>query len=288
MQFLDFARVHGLLIDRLQDDGRWHRVPTSTHPRKRNGAYRHCGTYAHIQDHATHTEPIMWQPDDDKLIEIDHAGIARRTAQAAAEIKTGQEAAAKRAAWIMHQCAPVTHPYLAEKGFPDEIGNVWIDEKAGDRKLCIPMRIDGRLIGLQTITDREGFEKRFLYGQRTSDATYVIDSRGPNWFCEGYGTGLAVRAALHAIKSRYRVVICFSAGNLARVAANCTGYVVADCDHPSPQAPLEGGMGWKVAQSINLPFWRATGPGIDFCDHLQAVGLFKASQELKMLTMLHK
>ena len=286
MQFLDFARAHGVLIDRLQDDAKWHRVPTATHPRKRNGAYRYCGTYAHVQDHAAHVEPIIWLPDAEA--KIDHAGIARRAQAASDEIKAGRAAAAKRAGWILHRCEMEKHPYLAAKGFPDEIGNVWIDEKAGDRKLCIPMRVDSRLVGLQTISDKDGFEKRFLFGQRTSDAVYLIDSRGPNFFCEGYATALSVRAALQAIKCRYRLFVCFSAGNLLKVAkTHGAGIIVADCDHPSPVAPLQGGMGWRVAHEAGLPFWRATGPGIDFNDHARSVGLFRASQELKIL-MLQK
>ena len=284
MQFADFARAHGVLIDRLQDDSKWHRVPTATHPRKRNGAYRHCGTYGHIQDHAAHLEPILWVPDADA--KVDHEGIARRAREASEEIRTGQEAAAKRAGWILHQCRPELHPYLESKGFPDEIGNVWIDEKAGDRKLCIPMRADGKLVGLQTISDKDGHEKRFLFGQRTSEAVYVIDNRGRRILVEGYATALSVRQALQALKCRYRIIVCFSASNLLKVARNHgTGIVVADCDHPSPVAPLEGGMGWKVAMGTNLPFWRATGAGLDFNDHVRAVGLFRASQELKELMM---
>lgn len=284
MQFLDFARAHGVLIDRLQDDAKWHRVPTASHPRKRNGAYRHCGTYAHVQDHAAHLEPIIWAPDAEA--KVDHEGIARRAKAASDEIRAGQEAAAKRAGWILHQCQPETHPYLVAKGFPDEIGNVWLDEKAGDRKLCIPMRADGRLVGLQTISDKEGFEKRFLFGQRTSEAVYVIDNRGPHWYAEGYATALSVRSALSAIKCRYKIIVCFSASNVLKVAKNHgVGIVVADHDHPSPVAPLEGGMGWKVAHEAGLPFWRAPQPGFDFNDHVRAVGLFRASQELKLLTM---
>lgn len=286
MDFQTYARAHGVLIDRLQDDGKWHRVSTTTHPRKKNGAYRHCGTHAHVQDHATMLEPALWTPDSDEAARIDHAGIAMRAAQAALQIRQDQEAAAKRAGWILHQCLPEKHPYLESKGFPDEHGNVWIDEKAGDRKLCIPMRADGRLVGLQTISDKPGFEKRFLYGQRTREAVYVMDNKGKNWFCEGYATGLSVRAALQAIKVRYRLIVCFSANNLLNVARNHgTGFVVADCDHPSPVAPLEGGMGIKVATKAGLPFWRPPEPGMDFNDYSRKAGLFRASQELKGLVM---
>lgn len=285
MDFVNFARAHGVLIERLIDDGKWHRVPTESHPKKRNGAYRHCGTHAHCQDHATMLEPALWTPDADQVAQVDHAAIAARASEAAAQIRVGQEAAAKKAAWILHQCKTEKHPYLESKGFPDEYGRVWQDGEV--KKLCIPMRIDGRTVGLQTISDQPGFEKRFLYGQRTSEAVYVMDNKGPNWFCEGYATGLSIRAALQAIKTRYTLIVCFSASNLLKVAKNHgTGYVVADCDHPSPVAPLEGGMGIKVATGTGLPFWSAGRPGFDFNDYSREVGLFAASQDLKKLIMM--
>lgn len=286
MHFQDFARSHGINIGALQDDGKWHRVPTESHPKKKNGAYRYCGTHGHIQDHAQHIEPILWTPTETELAKIDHAGMARRAQEAANEIRKGQEAAAKRAAWIMHQCEQETHPYLESKGFPKECVNVWIDEKAGDRKMVVPMRVDGQIVGAQTISDKPGFEKRFLFGQRTSGATYIIDNKGPKWFCEGYATGLSVRAALQSLKTRYTLLICFSAANLLRVTKQYgTGFVVADCDHPSPVAPELGGMGVKIANETGLPFWQAGRPGFDFNDYSRETGVFRASQELKALTM---
>ena len=186
----------------------------------------------------------------------------------------------------MHQCAQEPHPYLESKGFPKECVNVWIDEKAGDRKMVVPMRVDGQIVGAQTISDKPGFEKRFLFGQRTSGATYIIDNKGPKWFCEGFATGLSVRAALQSIKTRYTLVICFSAANLLRVTKqHGTGFVVADCDHPSPIASELGGMGVKIASETGLPFWQAGRAGFDFNDYSREAGVFKASQELKALMM---
>lgn len=284
MNFIDFAKAHGVLIPRLVEDGRWHRVPTETHPRKKNGAYRFCGTHAHAQDHATMLEPVLWTPDNEELAKIDLEAIAKRSSLASAQIKRDQEEAAKRAGWVMHQCTTALHPYLESKGFPEEYGQVWQDQDV--KKLCIPMRIDGRVIGVQTISDQPGFEKRFLFGQRTSEASYIIDNKGPNWFCEGYATALSVRAALRALKTRYTLFVCFSASNLLKLAKNhASGFVVADCDSPSKQAPNEGGMGVKVATETGLPFWNCGKPGFDFNDYSREVGLFSASQELKELMM---
>ena len=284
MDFQTYAKAHGVLIEHVLDDSRWHRVPTTTHPRKKNGAYRHCGTHAHVQDHATMLEPALWTPDADQAANIDHAGIARRATMAALQIRQDQEAAAKKAGWILHQCKTEKLPYLEANGFPEEHANVWADGEV--RKLCIPMRADGQLVGLQTISDQPPFEKRFLYGQRTRDAVYVMDNKGRKWFCEGYATGLSVRAALQALKVRYTLIVCFSASNLLNAAKNHgTGFVVADKDHETVLAPDEGGMGWKVATETGLAFWKAPEAGMDFNDFAMKHGVFRASQELKGLLM---
>jgi putative DNA primase/helicase len=51
MRFEEFAAAHGLLL-RHVEFGKWVRVPTTDHPGKKNGAYRHMGTHAHVQNHA--------------------------------------------------------------------------------------------------------------------------------------------------------------------------------------------------------------------------------------------
>lgn len=282
MDIVTFARLHGVLIDRLQDDGKWHRVPTESHPNKKNGAYMSRGTYGFIQDHAAHLEPVMWKPDENEIAQVDHAALARRVQEAADQIKRDQAAAAKRAGWILQNCVKATHTYLQYKGFPEEFGNVWHDEKNNVNKLCIPMFVDRKVVGLQTISDAPGFEKKFLYGQRTSEAVYVIDNRGPKVFAEGYVTALSVRAALQALKVRYTLFVCFSAANMKKIAANHgEGIVIGDYDKPSEHVPHAGGMGLKVCQDIGLPFWTSNEEGIDFNDYARRNGLFKASQALK-------
>lgn len=282
MDIITYAKGHGVIIEQLVEDGRWHRVRTTDKPGKKNGAYMSRGTYGFVQNHATMIEADMWKPDATELAQVDHAAIARRAQEAANQIKADQEKAAKRAGWLLQQCQKTTHRYLQYKGFPDELGNVWFDEKNQVNKLCIPMFVDRRVVGLQTISDGEGFEKKFLYGQRTSEAVYVIDNKGLKVFTEGYATALSVRAALQALKVRYTLFVCFSAGNLKKIATNHgSGLVIADHDKPSELAPEYGGMGLKVAKDIGLPYWMAEEPGHDFNDFAKRAGLFKASQALK-------
>jgi putative DNA primase/helicase len=179
-------------------------------------------------------------------------------------------AAAKKAAWIMHQTKMEHHPYLEKKGFPDDLAPVWAVD--GKRILVIPMRIAGRLVGVQLINE-EG-EKKFLYGQVTKGAAFTIDAKGIPIFVEGFATGLSVRTAMKAAKLRYTLHICFSAGNLEYVAGlHPRGFVVADND--------PHGAGETAARKTKHPYWLSPATGQDFNDFWLEHGTFQASQSLK-------
>ena len=198
--------------------------------------------------------------------------IAERLTQEGIERKKAQQNAAKKAGWIMHQTVQEQHAYLQSKGWPDAKGAVWWpDEK--QNLLCIPMRVGDALVGVQMI-DREG-GKRYLTGQRTSQAEHLISNNGrgaADWFVEGYATGLSLRECLHALRMRYRIHITFSAGNLAKVAAlHGSGYVVADRD--------DSGTGERVAVQTGLQYYLPSEG--DFNDMHKAQGTFQASQALR-------
>jgi phage/plasmid primase-like uncharacterized protein len=193
-------------------------------------------------------EVATWFPDSSDDIRIDADAVRRRCEKAARELQEGRQKAAKRAADMLRQCSLERHAYLDGKGFPDERGNVLALESGP--LLLIPMRVSGRLVGVQTITT-DG-EKKFLFGQQCSGAEYVIDNKGRDFFCEGYATGLSVRAALSALKMRYRVHVCFSAHNLAKLAGNCDGGIDSDeRRRPSRCADndLSGGV-FKLSQML--------------------------------------
>ena len=142
----------------------------------------------------------------------------------------------------------------------------------GKQFLIIPMRVDGGLVGCQII-DREG-GKKFLYGQRTAGAEFCFDNKGPHILCEGYATALSVRKALKNMKKRYTIHVCFSAGNMKKVASAIEGkgLVVADND--------ESGTGERVAKEIGWKYWISDKPGEDANDFHQRLGLFRFSQSL--------
>ena len=267
MDLLLFCKAHGILIDRLPPLGVWRRYPTEDHPHKRNGAVKFMGDHAFIQNWATDQEVVVWKAAENTQIDMNR--LRRDAAEAAKRKRNQQEAAAKKAGWIMHQCQNAGHEYLKSKGFSDALGNVWVNE--GKQILVIPMRIAGRIVGCQLI--QEDGEKKFLFGQRTGDAEYIIDNKGPHILCEGYATALSIQQALASLKRRYTLHICFSAGNMVKVAKHVpSGFVVADNDASQ--------TGEKAAKEIGWPYFMPPTVGHDFNDMHLSLGLFKTGQAL--------
>lgn len=265
MRFEDFARAHGLII-RDVIPHRWVATPTEDHPKKNNGRYKFLGDVGWVQNWATMERPEMWKSD---TVRPAHVRLRERS-QADRERQEAASKAASKAGWIMHQTKSGTHSYLEKKGFPDEQGNIW--EREGERLLVIPMRTAGRLVGCQLINSNG--EKKFLYGQATKGASFLMDAKGVPIFCEGYATALSVREVMKAIKIRYSIYVCFSAGNMKDVARSIKGgFVVADND--------SSGTGQRVALEIEKPYWLGPTIGQDFNDYWMQEGTFRASQSLK-------
>lgn len=267
MQFIDFCRAHGILIDREPPIGVWRRYPTEDKVGKKNGAIKFMGDHAFVQNHATDTEISVWKAEGNTPVDRDR--IRRIAQQADRDIREKQEQAAKKAAGILHNCQIGFHPYLEKKGFKEEQGNIWKHED--ELLLAIPMRVGHRLVGCQIIS--EDGTKKFLFGQRTSEAAFTFDNHGPHILCEGYATALSIKAAMKALKRRYTLHVCFSAGNMKKVAATLQGgYVVADNDASR--------TGQNIAEQIGWPYWMPDAVGMDANDVHQRDGLFKFSQSL--------
>ena len=267
MHLLDFCRLHGVIVDREPPIGLWKRYPTQDKPTHRNGAVKYMGTHAFIQNHATMTEIEVWHAEGDSVMDPNKA---RKLVEAAHhDIREKQRQAAKKAAGILHNCQIGYHPYLERKGFKDHQGKIW--KHQGELLLIVPMRIGQRLVGCQII--HEDGTKKFLFGQRTSEAAFTFDNHGPHILCEGYATALSIRAAMKALKRRYTLHVCFSAGNMKKVAANLPGgYVIADNDASR--------TGQNTAEQIGWPYWMPDTVGFDANDTHQRDGLFRFSQSL--------
>lgn len=213
------------------------------------------------------------RPTKDQL-EARRREAQERTTHEGIEREKAYQAAAKKAAWVMHQTVREQHAYLDSKGWPDAIGAVWHPNET-DNLLCIPMRVGPALVGIQLI-DRNG-RKNFLRGQRTGGAEYVISNPGrgcADFWVEGYATGLSLRECLHKLNMRYRIHITFSASNMVNLASKYrTGVVIADNDVSK--------TGERAAISTGLPYWMSDVLGEDFCDTYRRMGLFGASQALR-------
>jgi putative DNA primase/helicase len=268
MDFIDFARSHGIIINDLPPIGQWKRYPTEDHPRKKNGACKYMGTHGFVQNHATSTVVSLWKADSEAQ-PVDMRAIIIGQAKAEQERRKAQSEAVSKAVRMLNASGYSTHPYLKSKGFDDEQGSVL--KVGNDAILLIPMRVGKSLVGVQQIWPDGA--KKFLFGQRTSGATFTFDNKGINIVCEGYATALSVRAAMKQLKRRYTIHVCFSAANMIRVAAELEpGLTIVDNDI--------SGTGQAAAAEIGWPIWISDQQGEDANDYHRRLGLFSLSQSL--------
>lgn len=267
MSFVNFCRALGIIIDTPPPIGVWRRYPTVDKMKHRNGAVKFMGDHGFAQNHAIDTEVSVWS--DSSVTEGQKRDFQKLAMQAEIDRARMQKQAADKAAAILKQCKFGKHDYLKAKGFEEEEGNIWAFD--GRQLLVIPMRVEGHLIGLQIID--EDFSKKFLYGQRTAGAEFCFDNKGVHVICEGYATGLSIRKALKSMKKRYSIHICFSAGNMKKIAAKLPGgLIVADNDASA--------TGENTAKEIGWPYWMSPDSGFDFNDHHQKYGLLKSALSL--------
>jgi len=271
IEFINFARDYGLILNNVIYD-KWVATPTEDHPRSSNGRYKLLGDVGWVQNWATMEKPVTWFADG-----INQQEVKQRIKESNDNRQNDAKKAADRAAWILSQTSLDRHPYLERKGFPNELGNVWIKD---DRQiLVVPMRHQDRIVGLQLIND-EG-EKKFLYGQTSKGATFSMNAKGAPIFCEGFATGLSIRDIMQSMNLPYCIHICFSASNMQFVARNIrSGIVIADHD--------SNGVGERFAKDTGKPYWLSEAVGEDFNDYHMRVGKFKASQALKKMLIALK
>ena len=263
MDFVQFCHSHGVLLEGLPPAGRWVRVRTADKPRHRNGAVKWMGDAGFVQNWATMEEPALWRGETTREARQRIREINRN-----AEREAAMQAyrAAQRAALILSECELAPHPYFAAKGFPDLSVNVWKDGVA-----VVPMRRGREIVGCQLISS-DG-DKKFLFGQRSGGAEFVIGQAGRHILCEGYATALSAQAALRNLKLPYVLHVTFSAGNMKRIAQGLPGGIVlADND--------ASGTGERVAKEIGWPYWMSDTVGEDFNDAHQRRGTFALSMEL--------
>jgi putative DNA primase/helicase len=283
MSFVAHAQAHGLILREVVADGRWHRVATEDHPRKKNGAYVFDGRGGAVRNWATMDGFATWR--DENVQRVDYAQWRAIRTQASTEEAKRRAAAAARAQALVktaHLVVPrpskrlrggysegvAAHPYLVAKGLADQAGLV-----VGGA-LLVPMHdcVSGELVGAQTISVTGA--KLFLPGTRAKGAVHRLGRARECWLVEGYATGLSVQRALARMYRPAEVVVCFSAGNLTHVAGLLNGprYVVADFD--------ASGTGQRAAEATGLPWVMPSSLG-DANDVMQAGGVDAVRELLK-------
>lgn len=272
MEFLNFAAAHGLEISHLET-GKIIRCRTSDHRSKKNGAYYYDGEFGFVQNWAVHDRPEIWITDkevDQKELQLKLKKSREKYNQERARIN---QQAIKKAEGILSQCRNDTSAYLASKGFPDMCFNM-LHEQDKDPLLCVPMRINGSLSGLQVITP-DG-RKKFIYGTNASLATFDIGSGNNVFLVEGLASGLSMQKIAATLKVPYKIRVTFSAGNMAKVAKlhdNCI--LIADND--------VSGTGERVAIESGKRYYMPSVVGQDVNDEFNQSGYFSASQKIKKI-----
>jgi len=262
MSFVEHAQAHGLMINYAIADGKWHRVPTTDKPRKRNGAYVFDGYNGVVKNWATMDTFARYGGPVSKII--------RRFDDIEEQIKHAR--AANQAMELIKSAVVKNHPYLTAKGFPKATGLVVGEE------LIVPMRDykTGKVTGAQRI--KGSGEKLFIPGTRAKGSVFVLGRGQESWLVEGYATGLSVAAALKLMYRPAQVVVCFSASNLGYVAERIGGrrFVVADHD--------ASGTGERVAVASYMPWVMPEMLG-DANDLHQAQGLLAVRSMLAGLVL---
>lgn len=263
MDFLSFASACGLIISHV-DYGRWVRVKTENHAHKKNGAYFHGGDYALVQDWATMVKPDVWRSDKaGPDIEIRIKKDAEKYLRDRQRLAQNAAATAKD---LIGNAELAPHPYLERKGFKE------LKALVTDSLLIVPMFHNGNICGLQKIA--EDGDKKFIFGQRCSNAYFRIGSGKKEFLVEGYASGLSLQAVLSSMKVQYSIFVCFSAGNAAKMAISHPGaFWIADND--------KSGAGQDAAEASGLKWWMPEPEGFDINDLHIARGLFACRELLR-------
>jgi len=272
MEFLNFASAHGLEITHLET-GKIIRCKTSDHRSKKNGAYYFEHDFGWCMNWAVHDRPEIWITDkevDQKELQLKLKKSREKYNQERARIN---QQAIKKAESILSQCKNDTSAYLASKGFPDMCFNM-LHEQDKEPLLCVPMRINGNLSGLQVIAP-DG-RKKFIYGTNASLATFDIGIGSQVFLTEGLATGLSMQKIAATLKVPYKIRVTFSAGNMAKVAKLHNNAILI-CDND------ESRTGERVGIDSVKRYYMPSTVDTDLNDECNQSGYFAVSQKIKKI-----
>lgn len=277
MSFALHAQAYGVLVEDLSPSNRIRRCGTSTHPKSKNGAYTWDGKRGWVMNWSDGELHVFGSTKE--FSEEDKKEWLKRKRETEQQLNRAYENAALKASIILRDAPLSEHPYLCNKGFPEERG--FVDE-AG--KLLIPMRDwqTDKLNGIQTIewlSDERKFKKKMQHGMKAKGAIFRFgNKRLPETIlCEGYITGLSIRYALSKLHLKASVTVCFSDSNMTYVAGLLGGRKMIYADND------KSGAGEAAAKKTGLPYVMSDKIGNDANDDHLERGILYVSQKVLAL-----
>lgn len=283
---------------RSHREGRW--VATDTlagRSGKGDGRVRVDPDHVTAYNWQTGEKETVWLKDQMTPVERKHAAESRvKNDQEARERAARSAAVAER---MMAAASLSTHPYLVAKGFREEQAMVidavavrdidaanirekgydYIVPKGARKAIVLPARNGGSITSVQLIW--EDGTKKFLFGGEIGGSSHRIASGACTWLCEGFATGLSLRAALKGLKIQATVLCCFSASNIVTVARQVKGRAFAAADNDWPLVHFGGlGTGEHYVRQAELAYGMPPDVGLDFNDMHQRDGIFAVQKAI--------
>lgn len=230
MTFPEFCQSRGLIPPQLIEPGKTYRVPTETHPRKKNGMLRlDADERAGIAwNPETGDAASQWKANGKDIPEDRAKANAALSARLATKREFERRAidAAKREYDAATALVGAMHPYIQRKMISmDACQKI----RVSNGNILVPMFRRRNFCTLQRISATG--EKKFATGAPSKGAYHEITR--PRYsmtiLAEGFATGAIVFSACPMA----RVIVCFSAGNLVAVAerGDWSGMVVIAADN---------------------------------------------------------
>ncbi|HEU4682957.1 MAG TPA: hypothetical protein VFS39_00460 [Nitrospira sp.] len=277
----------GILPPKSWREGRWCKADTlSGKNGKGDGRVMVEEGRVTVHNWQTGVSRTVWLNEDPSPVERRQMAEKRREDDRKARERAAE--AARIAKRLVDAAALGTHPYLARKGFPAEKALV-LDAKtireiageyliAGERAIIIPARIGNTLSSAQLIF--EDGTKKFLSGGRVDGTCHRIANGQTTWLCEGFASGLSLRAALKGLKRTDTILCCFSASNVATIARQAEGSLIVT-DHDKPIEHFGGlGTGEHYARLSGRPYVMPPTLGQDVNDMHMSEGIFAVQKML--------
>jgi putative DNA primase/helicase len=256
----------------------------------------------------THVTAFNWQTGETITVGLggdveksDRLKIAKQIEFSKRKQQADATRAANVAAALLASARTGLHPYLASKGFREERtlvidasdvrrigGDYLVPDSDRALGLLVAARTGPKVTSVQLIW--EDGTKKFLFGGEVSGASHRISTGVDTWLCEGYATGLSVRAALQGMKVRPTVLCCFSASNIVAVARQMhAGRVFIAAENDKPLAQF-GGLGASeyYARKTALPYGMPPDVGTDFNDLHQQTSIFAVQRSLTALMAMRR